>query len=121
MDEKGRGKHSRVEDVHGLSFVSICAMLEDAGYRRDQIKHLTRWYVKRVLQHARDKNGELILPKHQQQKKTLSEEEKIRNIWRRRGYPERYLERKVQESLELERKRRAAMIARRGGRIRKQD
>lgn len=109
MDQKGRGKHSRVEDVHGLSFVSICAMLEDAGYRREEIKHLTRWYVKRVLQHARDKNGELILPKHQQQKKTLSYEQQLRNILRKRGYPEQYLDRKVEELLEKERLRRAAM------------
>lgn len=116
MDEK-RGKAGRViENVHGLSFVTICAMLEDLGYRRDQIKHLTRWYVKRVLQHARDKNGELILPRQVQQKKTLSYEQQLRNILRKRGYPEQYLERKVEELLEKERIRRAAM-PRVGGKV----
>lgn len=34
-------------------------MLEEAGYRRDEWRHLTRWYALRVIQHPTDRKGNL--------------------------------------------------------------
>lgn len=45
-----------------LSFAGVCAILEERGYRRHEIKDLTPGYVSRVVGHDRDEKGRLRFP-----------------------------------------------------------
>lgn len=72
MGQQGRGLSRQQKkkwdrraatDVERMPFSLICAMLEDAGYRRHEIKDLSRHYVRHVLQHPRDDRGNPVPPK----------------------------------------------------------
>ena len=46
--------------ARGLSMVTLFALLERRGYRKDQIKDLTRAWIHEVLGHEVDKDGNLV-------------------------------------------------------------
>lgn len=86
-----------------LPFTTICAMLLDAGITdRQQIKDMKRWYFLRVIQHPRNKSGELTLPglfDSEAEEKGVSPEDEIRFVLRLRNYPEHLIEAKVKQVL----------------------
>jgi hypothetical protein len=61
-------------------------MLEEYGYRREQIKDLSRRYFRAVLQWPRDERGGLVIPKKQPKRK--DKYEGLRTLLRRRGWAE---------------------------------
>lgn len=72
-------------------------MLEERGYRRDQIRNLTRSYVTRVLQHPVDEKGSLV-PQHQNYEKAGIKPDPEAQWKRRLGrmkYPEHLYEAKL--------------------------
>lgn len=80
------------------SFVTICALLEEKGYRRHEIGEMTDWYVLRVLQHPRDNKGRLIWGQHDRQVRRLDWEEQVAALMRRRGVPEHQIKYAVEDA-----------------------
>ena len=80
-------------------------MLEDAGYRREQIKSLSRWYVLRVLQHRRDEKGKLDLKAAMSKvagaaaKRRLSREEQLTTLLKRRRCPQHMIAVRIEEMI----------------------
>lgn len=62
---------------------TLFAFLEECGYRLDQIRHLTRAYVRHVLQHRRDGEGRLALP----EQPVRAYEDQARDLLFRRNWP----------------------------------
>ncbi len=85
----------------------MCALLEERGYRREQILQLTRNYVRRVLWHKRDNHGNLdtgpvIKPDGP------SRAEVLRRTYWKRGWPAHKIDQRVSEILAAEAKARKA-------------
>lgn len=89
-----------------IPFVSLCASLEDAGYRREEIGRLTRWYILRVLNHPRNKGAVVIRRVPWFVDASLTDHNRIRRILLRQGCPAWRIEERLQEVL-AERARRA--------------
>lgn len=98
-EEWGGSSHS----LSDLPFATLCAILEsEHGYRRNEIRHLTPWYVKRVLWHPRNKDGGVAISRlttGQDSSEAITMEQEMRNVLWMRGYPEHLIEWKVQEAL----------------------
>lgn len=80
-----------------LPFATVCAFLEECGYRRKRIRRLTRGYVRDVLRHARDERGRLEMPASAD---APSYEDRLRRILFRRNCPAWAVERKVRDIVE---------------------
>lgn len=77
---------------------AIFASLEEAGYRREDIKHLDRYYVVKVLQHPRNpETGRLLIDPPEEQK--IDKVREIREKLRRVNYPEHLIDEKVDQIL----------------------
>lgn len=70
--------------------MTVAAILEEHGYRKDQIAGMTRWYVLRVLQHPRrdDEARSLAPAYHEQPGERPSSRQRRRAKLRDRKYPE---------------------------------
>lgn len=89
-----------------IPFVSLCASLEDAGYHREEIGRLTRWYILRVLNHPRSKGAVVMRRVPWFVDPSLTDTNRIRRILLRQGCPAWRIEARLQEVL-AERARRA--------------
>jgi len=88
-----------------LPFATVCAILEDAGYRRDQIKDLTIGYVRRVVQHARDEKGRVEFERPAASK---PDPENTVVAWlKRRNYPAHLIGERTREILREQEEMRA--------------
>ncbi len=80
-------------------------MLEEAGHRRNEIRHLSRWYVLRVLQHPRTEKGaldaDLVQPAPVDD---LTPEMVHRRRLQARNYPEHLIDLAAQEAVALRRR-----------------
>lgn len=85
----------------GLPFVTLCTMLEDLGYRKDgpcRIGKLTRWYIKRVLFHPREKDGRVKRPRSAPKPGEVTTwEEHLRRVLIQRNCPAHLIEVRVRE------------------------
>jgi hypothetical protein len=81
----------------GVPFVTLCAMLERRGYRREGIRELDRRYVADVLLHPTEPGGALFVSPPEDAPE--SEEEFLRRHYARLGYPEHRVETLVKEAL----------------------
>lgn len=93
-----------------IPFHSLCASLEDAGYRREEIGRLTRWYILRVLSHPRNKGAVVVRRVPWFADGSLTDANRIRRILLRQGCPEWRIEARLREVL-AERARRAREAA----------
>jgi hypothetical protein len=75
------------------------ALLEDAGYRIHEQGQLTRYYVLNVLQHRRNREGQLVLEYAGDESKPLSRAEVLALLYRRRGFSAWRIPGMVQEQL----------------------
>lgn len=95
--------------------MSICALLEGRGYRREEIKHLTRGYVARVLQHRVDDKGQIVPHVHQRKGKRPGRAEELAQLFLRRNYPRWLAEKKAAEQAAREEGQRQARKKRKAG------
>lgn len=70
-----------------LSWYTIAACLERAGYKRHEQGKLTRRYVTEVLQHERDRDGNLV-PQYREDRRVGKPPTDWAEVYRRRKFPE---------------------------------
>ena len=92
-------------------------MLEDSGYRRDEIRSMSRWYFQNVIQHRRNQEtGELVIPSVSGtvagKATRIPLAKQVETLLRRRGYPEHLIAGRAQEMADMESRNREKL---RGG------
>lgn len=78
-----------------MSDETLFAILEERGYRRDQIAKLDRWYVARVLCHPKDRHGNVEVRRVQGMAPPADVAVSLRRLYRRQNWPEWRVEKQV--------------------------
>lgn len=74
----------------------MCAVLEDRGYRRDEIAKMTPWYAQHIIFAPRDETGEFRFLKPRP-KPDADPFAQTREILFRRGWPRWRIDAKIEE------------------------